>query len=106
MPTDLVSEVVELGRRRQLTVDQQVTDLDEGGLLRELIDGDAPVAQDARVAVDVGDRRLGRRGVDEATVEGGQPGLGEELAQRDGIGPLGGLQDRKLQLPTGVGHGR
>ena len=105
VPPDLVGEILELRRRRELPVDQQIAHLDEGGLLGELLDRDAPVAQDALVAVDVGDGRLGGRGVDEAAVEGRQSGFGEEFAERNRVTSLGGLQDRELQLSTGVGEG-
>ena len=55
--------------RRQLAVDQQVAHLEEAALLGELLDRVAAVAQDAGVAVDVGDRGRRRGGVDEAGVE-------------------------------------
>ena len=56
------------GLRGQLAVDQQVRALEVGGLLGELIDRVTAVAQDALVAVDVGDggatgRRVHERGV-------------------------------------------
>ncbi len=64
-------ELGQLGRRRQLAVDQQVADLEEAStVLGQLLDRVAAVAQDAGVAVDVGDRRGAGRGVDEAGVEG------------------------------------
>ena len=86
VPLDLVGELVQLLGGRQFTVDQQVADLDEGRLLGELLDRVAAVAQDAGVAVDVGDRRLGRRGVDEAAVERRVTRLGEQRTQRDAVG--------------------
>ena len=48
-------------------------------LRRELVDRVAAVAQDAGVAVDVGDRRLAGRGVHEARVVGDVAGLGQHL---------------------------
>ncbi len=47
----------------ELAVEQQVGDLEVGRALGQLLDGVAPVAQDALVAVEVGDRALagGRR---------------------------------------------
>ena len=67
--------------------------------------GIAAVAQDARVAVDVGDGALGGRGVDEALVEGGVAGLGQQRTQRDAVGALGGLDDVQVELATGVVEG-
>ena len=49
-------------------MDKEVRDLEEGGLLRQLIDGVTAIAQDALIAVDVGDRRFARRGIHEARV--------------------------------------
>ena len=90
---------------RQFAVDQQVADLDERRLLGELLDRVAAVAQDARVAVDVGDGALGGGGVDEAVVEGGVAGLGQQRPQRDAVGPLGGVDDVQVKLATGVFEG-
>ena len=102
VPLDLRGELLQLLLRRQLTVDEQVADLDERRLLGELLDGHAAVAQDAGIPVDVGDRRLRRGGVDEATVERRVSRLGQQRAQRDAVGPLGGLDDVELELATGV----
>ena len=60
---------------RELAVDQQVGDLGEGRLLGQLVDGVAPIAQDAGVTVDVGDGALAGGRVDEAHVVGDQTGL-------------------------------
>ena len=62
---DLVLPGLELLRGRQLAVDQQVGDLEVGGVLGQLLDRVAPVAQDAGVAVDVGDRAARARGLGE-----------------------------------------
>ena len=63
MLADLVAELVELLLGRQLAVDQEVRGLEERRVLAvgELLDVVAAVAEDAFVAVDEGDRRLGRR---------------------------------------------
>ena len=71
VPLDPVGEIRQLFGRRQLAVDQQVADLDEGRLLGELVDRVTAVAQNAGVAVDVGDGTLAGGGVDEAVVECG-----------------------------------
>ena len=72
---DLVHPGVVLLLGRQLAVDEEVGDLEEVGLLRELLDRVAAVLEDALVAVDEGDGRAARGGVDEAGVVGRQPGL-------------------------------
>jgi hypothetical protein len=54
---DVVDPAVELLLGRQLAEDQQVGDLEVGALLAELFDRDPAVLKDARLAVDVGDRR-------------------------------------------------
>jgi hypothetical protein len=46
---------------RRLAVEQQPGDLEVRAVLRELLDRVAAIAQDALVAVDEGDRRLGGR---------------------------------------------
>ena len=114
VPLDLLGEFGQLLLVRQFAVDQQVADLDEGRLLGELLDRVTAIAQDPRVAVDVGDGALGGRRVDEAVVEGRVTGLGQQWAQRDAVGPFGGVDDFQVQLSTrviegggvvGCGHG-
>ena len=67
---DVVLPALELGRGGQLAEDQQVGDLDIARVLAELLDRIAAVLEDARLAVDVGDRRAARRGVRERRVVG------------------------------------
>ena len=102
VPLDLGGELVQLFGRRQLAVDQQIADLDEGRLLRQLLDRVAAVAQDARVTVDVGDGALRRRGVDEPAVVGGVTGLGQQRSQRDAVGSLRRLHDLQVDLAARV----
>ena len=102
VPLDLVGELLQLLLGGQLAVDQQIADLDEVGLLCQLLDRVAAVAQDAGVAVDVGDGALGRGSVDEAFVEGGVAALGQQRTQRDSVGPLGGADDVQIKLATRV----
>ena len=71
-----LAEPVELGLVGQPAEDQEPGGLDEGGVLGELLDGDAAVAEDALLAVDEGDRARAGAGVAEAGVEGDQAGLG------------------------------
>ncbi len=69
---DVEDPALELRLGRQLAVDQQVGDLEEGRLLAELLDRDAAVLEDALLAVDVGDRRAAGGGVRERRVVGHQ----------------------------------
>src|SRR6266496_3163303 len=96
----LVAEVVELLLGRQLAPDQEVARLEERRVvtLDELLDGNPAVAQDVGVAVDVGDRRLARSGVDEAVVERDEAGSGPQLRDVDGGFVLGATDDRELDL--------
>ena len=63
-------ESVQLGAGRELTVNQQVSGLDERRLLSEFFDGVTTVAQDALLAVDEGDLGLTGARVGIAVVEG------------------------------------
>ena len=58
---DVADPGVELRLVRQLAVQQQIGDLEVRRVLRELLDRVAAVAQDPRITVEVGDRRLARR---------------------------------------------
>ena len=101
VPLDLGGELLQLFLGRQFAVDQQITDLDEIRLLRELLDRVAAIAQDAGVAVDVGDGALGGGGVDESAVEGGVAGLGQQRTQRDTVGALSRVDDVQVKLTPG-----
>ena len=91
VPADGVLEAAQLVARRQLAVDEQVGDLDEGRLLGQLVDRVAAVAQDALVAVDVGDGALARRRVDEADVVGDEPGLLQQRADTEAVVAVDGV---------------
>ena len=67
---DPLVEGFQLGGGRQVAVDEQVGNFQEAGVLGELLDRVAAVAQDAGVAVDVGDGGRGGRGVHESGVKG------------------------------------
>jgi hypothetical protein len=75
VPADLLVEVLQLGRRREVAVDQQVRDFQEAGVLGKLLDRVTAVPQDACVAVNVGDGRRGGGRVHEARVKGNGAGL-------------------------------
>ena len=62
------SQVASCAGGRQLALEQQVGGLEEAGGLGELVDRVAAVAEDARVAVDVGDRAPAGGGVQEGRV--------------------------------------
>ena len=51
VPTQLVAEVVELSRRRQFAVKEQIADFDEITINSELLDRVAAVTQNAGLAV-------------------------------------------------------
>ena len=65
-------------------------------MLGQLVDRVAAVAQDAGIAVDVGDLRAARGGVGEARVIGDQAGLGQQLAHVGAGRALGGGPDRQV----------
>ena len=72
----------------QVAVDQQVGHLEEGGLLRQLLDGVPAVLQDPLLAVDEGDRAATGGGVGEAGVVDRQAGgvlVDPDLAQIGGF---------------------
>ena len=100
---DLVHPRVHLRLGGERAVDEEVGDLEEAGLLRQLLDGVAAVLEDPLVAVDVGDRAATGRRVDEAGVVGGQ--AGQVVAHLDlaevlgGDGPVG---DRDLVVLAGA----
>ena len=100
---DFVHPLVELGLGGQFTVDEQVCHLEVGRVLRQVLNGVPPVAQDAVLAVEFGDGALCCGGGGERRVE--EPGAGEEF------GPLAGVHtsvvDRDLDALAGavVGDG-
>jgi hypothetical protein len=65
---DRVIELVEFTLRRQVTVQQQVTDLEEIRMLGQLLDRVAPVHEDPFFTVDKRDVGLAASGCDEAGV--------------------------------------
>ena len=89
---DQPDEVGQLLGGRQLAVDQQVGDLQERGVLGELLDRVPAVAQDPSIAVDVGDRGRARGRVDEPRIVGHVPALREQLADVQ----AGGTFDRRV----------
>ncbi|MPM32091.1 hypothetical protein SDC9_78650 [bioreactor metagenome] len=94
----LVLELLHLLLGGQLAVEDQPHHLDEGALLRELLDRVAAVPQDALFAVDEGDLRPARGGVAEGLVQGDVPGLGAQLADVVPVVAVDGLDERKLDL--------
>jgi hypothetical protein len=94
---DVVVPLLELRPVGQLALGQQVGHLEEAGLLGELLDRVAAVAQDPLVAVDVGDRAPAGRGVHERRVVGHQPEVvvaGLDLPEVDRLD--GAIGNRKL----------
>ncbi len=101
-----VLEGTQLGGRRQFTVDEQPRHLEVGGVRGDILDRVAAVAQDAGVAVDVGDRALGGGGVHETVVEGRVPGLLHQRGDVDARRTVRALPDRELRSAAGEGEGR
>ena len=71
----------------QLTVEQQVGHLQVGALLGELLDRVAAVAQDAVVAVEVGDRALAGRGLQVGRVVDEERGIELRIADAGNTPP-------------------
>ena len=93
---DFVLEPGEPGLVRKLTVHQQVGNLEEAGLLGQLLDRVAAVQQYAGVAIDVGDRRLAAGSGTVARVIGEAPGFLRQLGDVDA-----GLAEDRLQHRQG-----
>ncbi|GAA3062234.1 hypothetical protein GCM10020000_51890 [Streptomyces olivoverticillatus] len=91
---DLTLERRQLVDRRQLAVDQQERGLKEAAALGQLLDRVAAVAQDALLAIEVGDRGFVGSGVAIAGVQGHQTGLGAELADIDALVADGAVDHR------------
>ena len=81
-----VVEVRLLRRRRQFSVQQQVTGLEKVAVLGQLLDRVTPVKQDAFVAIDIGDLGFAARRRGEAGVVGKHPALRVELRNIDDLG--------------------
>ena len=76
----LVGELLQLGGRGQLLVQQEPHDLDEVALLRQLLDRVAGVPQYALLPIQERDLALARTRVAKARVVGDGAGLGAQLA--------------------------
>ena len=90
---------------RQFAVDQKIGHLQEGGVGRELIDWVPAVAQDASIAINVGDRRFAGRGVHEAAVQSDEPGLLQEGGDHDAVVPLRCGHTLKFEFLAVYGEG-
>src|SRR3954464_7410967 len=77
----LLFELDQLARAGQFAVDEQPGDLEVCRVARQVFDRVAPVTQNPRVAIDVGDRAARRRRVDETLVERRESGLLGEAAE-------------------------
>ena len=85
----------------QLALEQQVAGVEEVALLGQLLDRVAAVQQLALVAVDVGDRRVARRGGQEARVVGELAGLAYSLRMSITSGPTVPCRRQTDGLPSG-----
>jgi hypothetical protein len=108
---DLVEPFLALRFRRQFAVDQEVGDVEEGGVLGQLLDRVAAVAEDALLAVDVGDRAPAARRIQEGRVVADDAGggaiardllqvgrLDRPVLQGDVIAPAGSVVDDRDRL--------
>src|SRR2546428_15887 len=103
---DDVDELFLLLLVRQLTVQQQVANLEEIAIHRELLDRIAAVEEHARVAVDIGDFRAAARRGQEPGVVGEYPRLRVKGSDIDDVGTDAARQHRKLdRLALSVGKG-
>ena len=66
--SDVGDEILQFRRGGQLAVQHQIGDFKKAALLRQLVDGIAPIPQDALVAIDEGDGALARCGVHESRI--------------------------------------
>jgi len=94
---------------REFAMQQQVRDLKKSAALGQNFNGISAIAQDALVAVNVGDGTLARRRVHESRIVGHQPkivGVGLDLPQVHG--PDGAVFDRDAVGLAGaiVGDGK
>jgi hypothetical protein len=95
-----VIEICLLCRCRQLTVKQQVADLEEVAMLGKLVDRVAPVQQNAFITIDVGDLGFARRRGGEARIVGKGAGVLVKRADVDDVGADGAGFDRQVDLFT------
>ena len=103
MVHDLEFPVGQLLFGRQLAEEQQIGHLQKGALLGQLLDGVAPIAQDALVAVDIGDLALARSRVVVARIVGHHAelfGVDLDLAQVDSLDRV--VLDRHFVLGAGA----
>ncbi len=92
---------LEIGERRcvgQFAVQEQITNLKEGRMLRQLFDGVAAVQQNAGVAIDEGDLALATRRGRKAGIEGENVRVGVELSYIDDVRARGPLQNRQVEI--------
>jgi hypothetical protein len=93
---DDVDELVLLLAVGQLPVQQQVADLEEIAVRRELLDRVAAIEQHALVAIDIGDSRAAARRGEEPGVIGEHPGFSVKRADVDDVRADAARQNGKL----------
>ena len=94
--TNLLVELRELSRARQVAVDEKPGDFKVGRVLSDVLNGVAAITQDALVTVDERDRTLCRRRVHETQVQGGESGLFHEGGNIDAVAAVDATDDRKF----------
>lgn len=83
--------------RGQFTEAQQPGDLEEIGLLAQLLDGVSAIPQDRAAAVDIGDPGLALRGGQEPRIER-HPAVVAQIGHLDAVGTRGRLDDGQHEL--------
>jgi len=100
---DVEHPAVQLARRRQLAVQQQVRGFEERALFGELLDRVAAVAQDPLVPVDEADRAAARRRVHERRIVAEQPVVVRRELDLPQVGRVNrAVLDRELVLLAGA----
>jgi hypothetical protein len=102
---DALVEVFQFGRGGQVAVDQQVGNLEEARVLGQLVNGVPAVAQDAGIAVNLGDGRRGGRGVHETGVKRDGTGLLQQLRNVVAVIAFGRFEPREVEFAAIVMQG-
>jgi hypothetical protein len=103
MDPDVLLELGEVRVRGELALEEQVRGLEKPRLLGELLDRVAPVAENPRVAVDVGDGAPARGGVEVGRVVGLKAAVAVVRADLAQVGRTDrAVDDRKRLLPPGA----
>jgi hypothetical protein len=101
---DALVELAELIRGGELAVDEQPGDLEVRRVLRDILDRIPAIAQDALLAIDVGDRTPGGGRVHEPLVEGRESRLLGERRDVHAVVTGGAAHDGEFGRSAGIGQ--